>query len=202
MSPETKALVEQSAVPLLTDKINTLRTSLHNLEQIVFKMEKDLQSYATVTTALSEEINKALKIRTHVTAYVNKDGKQAYYRDPASVQGRWSEWKKLLEEGVPLVAIARRWGVDRRSIQYARKHDFKPTNRTKLKPKGYNESNYRPTANNRSDRSVWGGHQQEKQCRESAGVGAPNLKVILPGDGKLCLRRKSLGRQSLRRKAA
>jgi len=200
MSPVIKSLVEQSAVPLLTDQIRNLRTSIHNLEQIVFKTERDLQSYAKATKDLAEELNKAFKVRTHITAYVNKAGKQKYYRDPTSVHGRWAEWKKLIEDGVPIAVIARRWGIDRGSIKYAKKHNFRPTNRTKLKPKGYNESNYRPTANNGSDRFVWRGHQQEKQCRESSGVSITDLKVVLPGDGKFSLRRKSLGNQGLRRK--
>jgi hypothetical protein len=126
MSPETKRLVEQSAVPLISSQIETLRDSLRHLEQTVFKMERDLQSYAKATTALTEELNQALKIRTHRTSYVNERGKQAYFRDPISVAGRWGEWKKLLEEGTPTAVVARQWGVDRRSIQYARKQNFKP----------------------------------------------------------------------------
>ena len=127
MSPETKRLVEQSAVPLITNKIDTLRSSLHHLEQIVFKMEKDLQSYAKVTQALTEELNETLQVRVHKTAYVNGKGRQSYYRDPNSVKGRWEEWQKLLAEGTPIQVIANRWGVDRRSIQYARKRNFKPS---------------------------------------------------------------------------
>lgn len=127
MSPETKRLVEQSAVPLIASQIETLRGSLRHLEQTVFKMEVDLQSYAKVTKALTEELNKTLKIRSHRTAYVNDEGRQAYYRDPISVKGRWEEWQKLLAEGTPIQVIARRWGVDRRSIQYARKQNFKPS---------------------------------------------------------------------------
>ena len=54
MSPETKRLVEQSAVPLISSQIETLRDSLRHLEQAVFKMESDLQSYSKATTALTE----------------------------------------------------------------------------------------------------------------------------------------------------
>jgi hypothetical protein len=129
MSPETKRLVEQSAVPLIASQIETLRGSLRHLEQTVFKMEVDLQSYAKVTKALTEELNEALKIRTHRTSYVNEKGKQAYYRDPISVRGRWEEWRKLLAEGTPMKVVANRWGVDRRSVQYARKQNFKPSQR-------------------------------------------------------------------------
>lgn len=129
ISPETKRLVEQSALPLITNRIDNLRASLDHLEKVVFKMERDLQSYVKVTKALTEEVNEALKIRTHRTSYVNDKGKQAYYRDPISVKGRWEEWKKLIEEGTPMKVVANRWGVDRRSVQYARKQNFKPSQR-------------------------------------------------------------------------
>lgn len=127
ISPQTKALVELSAVPLLTSQIETMRKSIHNLEGFIFKIEKDLQSYAKATTALAEELNAIHQIRTHKTTRINDDGKATYYRDPTSVKGRWLEWKELLEQGYPVSAVARRWGVDRRSVQYARKQNFQPS---------------------------------------------------------------------------
>jgi len=127
ISPQTKALVELSAVPILTNQIETMRTTISNLENFVIKINRDMESYAKVTTALAEELHKVHQIRTHKTTRINDDGTPTYYRDPQSVKGRWAEWKQLLEEGYPVAAIARRWGVDRRTVQYARKRGFQPT---------------------------------------------------------------------------
>lgn len=119
MTNEIKNLVEASAVPLLTQQIDELRRSNANLSTIVFRMEKDLAEYIRLTSKLTEELNYALQVRTPKSTHTGTDGKVKYYRDQHSVAERWKEWKILYEQGESKVSIARRWGVDRRTLDYA-----------------------------------------------------------------------------------
>ena len=116
---DLKRLVEASAVPLLTQQIDELRRTNANLSTIVFRMEKDLAEYIRLTGKLTEELHDALKVRTPKTTHVGTDGKVKYYRDEQTVADRWAEWKVLYEQGYSKTLIARKWGVDRGTVDYA-----------------------------------------------------------------------------------
>ena len=136
-SPALRQLVEESAVPLLTERINSLQTTVHNLQSMMFKLERDFQGYIKVTQDLAEEMQKHLSIRSAHLAYTNASGKQRYHRDFQSVKNRWLTWKRMiLEEGLPTLEVAKQFGVSHEAIKHAMKHNFvaKP-NTNSLSPK-------------------------------------------------------------------
>jgi len=125
-----RQLVEESAVPLLTERINSLQTTVHNLQSMMFKLERDFQGYIKVTQDLAEEMQKHLAIRSAHLAYTNASGKQRYHRDFQSVKNRWLTWRRMIvDEGMPTTEVAKQFGVSHEAIKHAMKQKFmaKPT---------------------------------------------------------------------------
>jgi len=129
-SPALRQLVEESAVPLLTERINSLQTTVHNLQSMMFKLERDFQGYIKVTQDLAEEMQKHLSIRSAHLAYTNASGKQRYHRDFQSVKNRWLTWKQMVvDKGLPTLEVAKQFGVSHEAVKHAQKNKFvaKPT---------------------------------------------------------------------------
>ena len=132
-SPALRQLVEESAVPIMTERLNSLQTTVHNLQSLMFKLEKDFQSYIRVTQNLAEEMQKHLGAKSAHLAYTNAAGRQRYHRDFQSVKARWLTWKRMIvDEGVPTTEVARQFGVCHDSVKYALKRKFTPRPTTKL----------------------------------------------------------------------
>lgn len=202
LDPYTKALVEESAVPILTERITSLQSTVHNLQSLMFKLERDFQTYAKATQALAEQLKSEVHIRSNYLPAFTKNGRKKYTRFVEAVKDRWGEWKRQYESGMRIYQIARTWGVNHESVRYAYSKNWTPSERNQ-KQKGKHESiNLGATTDNRTDRLVRRGHQQTQQCRKSAGVRSPHSQIILRRNGQLRLRRKPLGHQSFRRKTA
>lgn len=201
LDPYTKALVEESAVPILNERITSLQTTVHNLQSLMFKLERDFQTYTKATQALAEQLKAEVHIRSNYLPSVTKDGKKHYARYVEAVKDRWSEWKRQYESGMKIYQIARTWGVDHESVRYALSKNWIPSERNHSK-KGNNESiNLSAKTDNRPNRFVRGGHQQTKQCGESQRICSPHSQIILRRNRKFRLRRTPLGYQGCRRKA-
>lgn len=118
-------LVEESAVPLLTERINSLQSTVHNLQTLMFKLEKDFQGYIRTTEKLAEEMNRHFHISMNFASAKSKDGKRRRYnRYPESVNERWAEWKRQYESGMYLNEIARLWKVNVSCVSYAKRKGF------------------------------------------------------------------------------
>ena len=167
-SPALRKLVEESAVPILTERINSLQTTVHNLQSMMFKLEHDFQGYIKVTKGLAEELQRELHIRS--TYRPTQDGvKKKYPRHPEAVQERWLEWKREHENGKPINWIAREWQVDHETIRYAKSQGFlASTNRKKTKKEDTNHAtNNSNTTDGRSSRPVWRGNQPTEHGGQS-----------------------------------
>lgn len=133
-----KNLIESSAVPILTERINSLQTTVHNLQTLMFKLERDFQTYINVTKDLAEEVSKHLSVRSAHRAYINVAGKPRYYRDFQSVKKRWETWKKLLvTDGLSIPEVARQFGVSYEAVKHAIRKNFvaKSTANKPVRPK-------------------------------------------------------------------
>lgn len=162
-------LVEESAVPVLTERINSLQTTVHNLQTLMFRLEKDFQSYTRVTEKLAEEMRRHLHISRNFESVVSKNGKRRYHRYPESVNERWTEWKRQYESGMYLSEIARLWKVDISSVSHAKRKGFLSSIRQPLTQKEQTNGNHssHPT-DGRSSRPVRGGDQPTQQRRQGA----------------------------------
>ena len=157
-SPALRQLVEESAVPLLTERINSLQTTVHNLQSMMFELQRKFESYAGVTQKLAEEMRRELHIRS--TYFPLRSGvKKKYPRHPEAVQQRWFEWKREHEGGKPINTIAREWQVDHESVSYAKRQGFLVSNnRQKTKKENTNHAiNDSHPTHGRTSRPVWRG---------------------------------------------
>lgn len=138
MKPNLKTLVEQSAIPLLTEELHQLRGTVASLQTLMFKLERDFQTYTNVTKDLAEEVSEHLSVRSAHRAYINVAGKPRYYRDFQSVKKRWETWKKLLvTDGLSIPEVARQFGVSYEAVKHAIRKNFvaKSTANRPVRPK-------------------------------------------------------------------
>lgn len=162
-----KNLVEGSAVPILTERINSLQTTVHNLQSLMFKLERDFQSYTRVTEKLAEEMARHAHISRNFLSVPSKNGKKRYNRYPEAVNERWLEWKRQYESGMYLSEIARIWKVDISSVSYAKRKGFQSAHRQPLtKKEQTNDTNHSDSTDGRTSRPVRGGNQPTKQRRQ------------------------------------
>lgn len=110
-----KKLVANSEISLLNEQIWQQHKTIMFLEERVIAFERLVASYTKVTMDLSKEV------RAGVAVQGLKTNKGKYGRSAEEVAKRWSEWKRQEEEeGMTRAQIARRWGVDRATVEYAR----------------------------------------------------------------------------------
>jgi hypothetical protein len=82
-----------------------------------------MQGYTKVTMDLAREIHMDIAVKGKV-ALMRKTKKGRHGRTPEEVAKRWAEWKSLDESGMGAFQIASRWGVDRATVDYAKRKGF------------------------------------------------------------------------------
>ena len=113
-----KKLVAQSEVSLLNEQIWQQHKTIMFLEERVTAFERMMQGYTKVTMELAKEMRVAVGVQGLTTE------KGRYGRAPEEVAKRWAEWKALEEGGLSTVQIARRWKVDRGTVDYAKRKGY------------------------------------------------------------------------------
>jgi len=120
-----KKLIAQSEVSLLQEQIWAQHKTIMFLEERVDAFERLLNGYTRVTMDLAKE----LRVGVGLQGMRTPSGK--YGRSAEEVAKRWAEWKKMEDEGMTPAQIARRWNVDRGTVEYAKAKGYSP------KPKTY-----------------------------------------------------------------
>jgi hypothetical protein len=117
-----KTIIAGSEVSLLNEQIWQQHKTILFLEERVMAFERLVASYAKVTMDLAKEVRVGVGLQGLKT----KTGR--YGRSVEEVKKRWAEWKKLEEDGMTPAQIARRWSVDRGTVEYAKLKGYCPNN--------------------------------------------------------------------------
>ena len=72
------------------------------------------------------DLAKEVRVGVGLQGLKTKTGR--YGRSVEEVKKRWAEWKKLEEDGMTPAQIARRWSVDRGTVEYAKLKGYCPNN--------------------------------------------------------------------------
>ncbi|NBS87658.1 MAG: hypothetical protein EBS60_06200 [Verrucomicrobia bacterium] len=118
-----RKLIDKSELSLLAEQVWQQHKTILFLEERVSAFERLIASYARVTMDLAKEV----KVGVGIQGLKTKSGK--YGRSSEEVAKRWAEWRRLEEQGMTPAQVARRWGVDRGTVEYARSKGYtqKPT---------------------------------------------------------------------------
>jgi hypothetical protein len=117
-----KTIIAGSEVSLLNEQIWQQHKTILFLEERVMAFERLVASYAKVTMDLAKEVRVGVGLQGLKT----KTGR--YGRSVEEVKKRWAEWKRLEEDGMTPAQIARRWSVDRGTVEYAKLKGYCPNN--------------------------------------------------------------------------
>lgn len=123
-----RKLIDKSELSLLAEQVWQQHKTILFLEERVTAFERLVASYANVTLDLAKELRAGVALQGLKT----KNGK--YGRSAEEVAKRWAEWKKLEEQGMTPAQIARRWSVDRATVEYARAKGYECRPKTYVPP--------------------------------------------------------------------
>lgn len=114
-----KDLLEKSEVALMSLEVEKQNQIIKKYEERITNLEKRMATYIDVTMALAKEVKTHLIIRN----MKRENGKHG--RSDAEVALRWQQWRAEYASGASVAQIANRWGMDRATVEYARKRDWK-----------------------------------------------------------------------------
>lgn len=109
--------LESDALEVLGQRLVAVEKSLSEVRQELFMTKKKLEA-ALLSRASEPEDFK-------IPEELGVDRAQKGNKLPDKVARRWAVWHQQYVNGMSISAIARAWDCDRRSVQYAKRNQWK-----------------------------------------------------------------------------